>query len=189
MYKLPFYTFLHFLAWSPKSPFLLLPLNMLLPTLIRLQAQEIISFRNVERPAWWKLSKISQKHQDRCLRNLSQNSQRVSNIHQEKMNRLDLLIFYQGVLQIPIWCSGQPWDDVPQHNAPLSPVLKGWNSFCQVKEKTENKRRLITLSASCPVEQIWRRENMFLPQRSLQMVTFLAMLFFACFATCKDADK
>ncbi|XP_021154038.2 parathyroid hormone 4-like [Columba livia] len=30
---------------------------------------------------------------------------------------------------------------------------------------------------------------MFLPQRSLQMVTFLAMLFFACFATCKDTDN
>lgn len=140
MYKLPFYTFLHFLAWSPKSPFLLLPLNTLLPTPTRLQAQEIISFRNVERAAWWKLNKISQKDQDRCLRNLSQNSQRVSNIHQEKMKRWYLLIFYRGMLQIPMWCSGQPGDDVPQYNAPLSPVLKGWNSFCQVKEKTQEKK-------------------------------------------------
>ncbi|NXJ83382.1 PTH4 protein, partial [Trogon melanurus] len=30
---------------------------------------------------------------------------------------------------------------------------------------------------------------MFLPQRSLQMVTFLAILFFACFATCQDAEN
>ncbi|NXI95325.1 PTH4 protein, partial [Psophia crepitans] len=30
---------------------------------------------------------------------------------------------------------------------------------------------------------------MFLPQRSLQMVTFLAILFFACFATCPDTEK
>ncbi|XP_040975904.1 parathyroid hormone 4-like [Aquila chrysaetos chrysaetos] len=29
---------------------------------------------------------------------------------------------------------------------------------------------------------------MFLPQRSLQMVTFLAILFFACFATCQDTE-
>ncbi|KAM6370409.1 parathyroid hormone 4-like [Pluvialis apricaria] len=30
---------------------------------------------------------------------------------------------------------------------------------------------------------------MFLPQRSLQMVTFLAILFFACFATCQDIEN
>ncbi|XP_064328386.1 parathyroid hormone 4-like [Phalacrocorax carbo] len=30
---------------------------------------------------------------------------------------------------------------------------------------------------------------MFLPQRSLQMVTFLAILFFACFATCQDTEN
>ncbi|NWQ82543.1 PTH4 protein, partial [Columbina picui] len=30
---------------------------------------------------------------------------------------------------------------------------------------------------------------MFLPQRSLQTVTFLAILFFACFATCEDTDN
>ncbi|NXV94047.1 PTH4 protein, partial [Calonectris borealis] len=30
---------------------------------------------------------------------------------------------------------------------------------------------------------------MFLPQRSLQMVTFLAILFFACFATCEDTEN
>ncbi|KAM6044094.1 parathyroid hormone 4-like [Chlamydotis macqueenii] len=30
---------------------------------------------------------------------------------------------------------------------------------------------------------------MFLPQRSLQIVTFLAILFFACFATCQDGEN
>ncbi|NXA13084.1 PTH4 protein, partial [Sapayoa aenigma] len=30
---------------------------------------------------------------------------------------------------------------------------------------------------------------MFLPQRSLQAVTFLAILFFACFATCQDTEN
>ncbi|NWT55639.1 PTH4 protein, partial [Erythrocercus mccallii] len=30
---------------------------------------------------------------------------------------------------------------------------------------------------------------MFLPQRSLQTVTFLAILFFACFATCQDLEN
>ncbi|NXP09134.1 PTH4 protein, partial [Thinocorus orbignyianus] len=30
---------------------------------------------------------------------------------------------------------------------------------------------------------------MFLPQRSLQMVTFLAILLLACFATCQDTEK
>ncbi|NXF71462.1 PTH4 protein, partial [Sclerurus mexicanus] len=30
---------------------------------------------------------------------------------------------------------------------------------------------------------------MFLPQRSLQTVTFLAVLFFACFATCQDIEN
>uniref|UniRef100_A0A8C4V461 PTH4 protein n=1 Tax=Falco tinnunculus TaxID=100819 RepID=A0A8C4V461_FALTI len=30
---------------------------------------------------------------------------------------------------------------------------------------------------------------MFLPQRSLQMLTFLAVLFFACFATCQDTEN
>ncbi|NWX34559.1 PTH4 protein, partial [Notiomystis cincta] len=30
---------------------------------------------------------------------------------------------------------------------------------------------------------------MFLPQRSLLMVTFLAMLFFACFAMCQDIEN
>ncbi|XP_075377670.1 parathyroid hormone 4-like [Mycteria americana] len=30
---------------------------------------------------------------------------------------------------------------------------------------------------------------MFLPQRSLQTVTFLAILFFACFATCQDTEN
>ncbi|XP_027553523.1 parathyroid hormone-related protein-like isoform X2 [Neopelma chrysocephalum] len=30
---------------------------------------------------------------------------------------------------------------------------------------------------------------MFLPQRSLQTVTFLAILFFACFATCQEIEK
>ncbi|XP_061869793.1 parathyroid hormone 4-like [Colius striatus] len=30
---------------------------------------------------------------------------------------------------------------------------------------------------------------MFLPQRSLQMVKFLAILFFACFATCQDTEN
>uniref|UniRef100_A0A8C9EP62 PTH4 protein n=1 Tax=Pavo cristatus TaxID=9049 RepID=A0A8C9EP62_PAVCR len=31
--------------------------------------------------------------------------------------------------------------------------------------------------------------KMFLPQRSLQMVTFLAIFFLACFATCQDTEK
>uniref|UniRef100_A0A8B9UXP6 Uncharacterized protein n=2 Tax=Anas TaxID=8835 RepID=A0A8B9UXP6_9AVES len=31
--------------------------------------------------------------------------------------------------------------------------------------------------------------KMFPPQRSLQMVTFLAMIFFACFATSQDTEK
>ncbi|NXQ45793.1 PTH4 protein, partial [Catharus fuscescens] len=30
---------------------------------------------------------------------------------------------------------------------------------------------------------------MFLPQRSLQTVTFLAILFFACFAMCQDLEN
>ncbi|NXI54050.1 PTH4 protein, partial [Chloroceryle aenea] len=30
---------------------------------------------------------------------------------------------------------------------------------------------------------------MFLPPRPLQMVTFLAILFFACFATCQDTEN
>ncbi|NXK34378.1 PTH4 protein, partial [Piprites chloris] len=30
---------------------------------------------------------------------------------------------------------------------------------------------------------------MFLPQRSLQTVTFLAILFFACFATCQEIEN
>ncbi|NXP29730.1 PTH4 protein, partial [Scytalopus superciliaris] len=30
---------------------------------------------------------------------------------------------------------------------------------------------------------------MFLPQKSLQTVTFLAILFFACFATCQDLEN
>ncbi|NXO68995.1 PTH4 protein, partial [Phainopepla nitens] len=30
---------------------------------------------------------------------------------------------------------------------------------------------------------------MFLPQRSLQTVTFLAILFFACFAMCQDLES
>ncbi|NXE41842.1 PTH4 protein, partial [Ptilorrhoa leucosticta] len=30
---------------------------------------------------------------------------------------------------------------------------------------------------------------MFLPQRSLQTVTFLAILFFACFALCQDVEN
>ncbi|NXH59441.1 PTH4 protein, partial [Rhabdornis inornatus] len=30
---------------------------------------------------------------------------------------------------------------------------------------------------------------MFLPQRSLQTVTFLAILFFACFAMCQDVEN
>ncbi|NWV35318.1 PTH4 protein, partial [Grantiella picta] len=30
---------------------------------------------------------------------------------------------------------------------------------------------------------------MFLPQRSLQTVTFLAILFLACFATCQDIEN
>ncbi|XP_065596237.1 parathyroid hormone 4-like [Cyrtonyx montezumae] len=30
---------------------------------------------------------------------------------------------------------------------------------------------------------------MFLPQRSLQMVMFLAIIFLACFATCRDTDN
>ncbi|NXU33879.1 PTH4 protein, partial [Drymodes brunneopygia] len=30
---------------------------------------------------------------------------------------------------------------------------------------------------------------MFLPQRSLQTVIFLAVLFFACFATCQDIEN
>ncbi|NXX82015.1 PTH4 protein, partial [Urocolius indicus] len=30
---------------------------------------------------------------------------------------------------------------------------------------------------------------MFLPQRSLQMLKLLAILFFACFATCQDTDN
>ncbi|NXP76439.1 PTH4 protein, partial [Ramphastos sulfuratus] len=30
---------------------------------------------------------------------------------------------------------------------------------------------------------------MFLPQRALQLVTFLAILFFACFATCQDIES
>ncbi|NXQ89231.1 PTH4 protein, partial [Nyctibius grandis] len=30
---------------------------------------------------------------------------------------------------------------------------------------------------------------MFLPQRSLQPVTLLAILFFACFATCQDTEN
>ncbi|NWV59560.1 PTH4 protein, partial [Malurus elegans] len=30
---------------------------------------------------------------------------------------------------------------------------------------------------------------MFLPQRSLQTVTFLAILLFACFATCQDIEN
>ncbi|NXN17296.1 PTH4 protein, partial [Indicator maculatus] len=30
---------------------------------------------------------------------------------------------------------------------------------------------------------------MLLPQRALQLVTFLAILFFACFATCQDIES
>ncbi|NWX43691.1 PTH4 protein, partial [Steatornis caripensis] len=30
---------------------------------------------------------------------------------------------------------------------------------------------------------------MFLPHRSLQMATFLAILFFGCFATCQDTEN